>query len=64
MRCEENSDNQGLGVREYISYNRFGSYLDEEIEKLSKEKGPIQQEIDDEWQRLIIGNPHYLFLEL
>ena len=29
-----------------------------------KEEGVIQQEIDDERQRLIIGNPHYLFLEL
>lgn len=61
---EDYSDIQGYGLRESNSYNRFGSYLDEEIEKLFKEEGAIQQEIDDERQRLIIGNPHYLFLEL
>lgn len=61
---EARFSDQQYSYRESLSYNNFGSYLDGEIEKYRKEEDTIQQEIDEERQKRVIGNPHYLYLEV
>lgn len=46
------------------AYDTFGDYLNDLLIEIKAEVAPVSHEIEEQRQRWIIGNQHYLFLDL